>query len=53
MYIGSYLSKPDVCCSTHENIPQLRQNIQALEKVSRHLFLEAHDLQDMREQNKR
>jgi len=29
----------------HENIPQLKQDIQALEELSRHLFLEAHDLQ--------
>ena len=36
---------------THENIPQLKQDIQALEEVSRHLFLEAHDLQNMRERN--
>ncbi len=36
---------------SHENIPQLKQDIQALEEVTRHLFLEAHDLQNMRERN--
>jgi len=36
---------------THENIPQLRQDIQALEELSRHLFLEAHDLHVLRERN--
>ena len=36
---------------THENVPQLRQDIQALEELSRHLFMEAHDLQNMRERN--
>ncbi len=35
----------------HENIPQLKQDIQALEELSRHLFLEVHDLQNMRERN--
>jgi hypothetical protein len=36
---------------THENIPVLRQDILALEELSRHLFLEAHDLHNMRERN--
>jgi len=33
---------------TSENIPQLRAEILVLEELSRHLFLEAHDLQNMR-----
>ena len=35
--------------STAENIPQLKQDILALEELSRQLFLEIHDLQNMRE----
>merc|ERR1712212_743212 len=34
-----------------ENIPQLKQNISALEELSRQLFLEIYDLQNMRERN--
>jgi len=32
-----------------ENLPLLKADIQALEELSRHLFLEVHDLQNMRE----
>ncbi len=34
-----------------ENVPQLKRDIQALEELSRHLFMEAHDMQTMRERN--
>ena len=34
-----------------ENIPQLKQDIAALEELSRQLFLEIYDLQNMRERN--
>lgn len=34
-----------------ENIPQLKADIAVLEEFSRHLFLETHDLQNMRERN--
>eukprot|EP00088_Acartia_fossae_P017248 TRINITY_DN19778_c0_g1_i4.p1 TRINITY_DN19778_c0_g1~~TRINITY_DN19778_c0_g1_i4.p1 ORF type:complete len:466 (-),score=49.58 TRINITY_DN19778_c0_g1_i4:598-1971(-) len=34
---------------TSENIPQLKRDIGILEDFSEHLFLEAHDLQNMRE----
>ena len=34
-----------------ENIPQLKRDVLALEELSRHLFMEAHDLQNMRERN--
>lgn len=34
---------------THENLPQLKQDIVALEELSRQLFMEIHDLQNMRE----
>jgi len=34
---------------TSENIPQLKRDISSLEEFSEHLFLEAHDLQNMRE----
>ena len=33
----------------HENIPQLRQDISALEEFGRQLFMEIHDMQNMRE----
>ena len=36
---------------TTENVPQLKADIAAMEEVSRHLFLEAHDLQNTRERN--
>ena len=35
--------------SSTENIPLLKDDIEALEELSRHLFLEVHDLQNMRE----
>ena len=35
--------------SSTENIPLLKADIEALEELSRHLFLEVHDLQNMRE----
>jgi len=35
--------------SSTENVPLLKTDVQALEELSRHLFLEAHDLQNMRE----
>merc|ERR1719474_1030055 len=35
--------------TTTENVPLLKADVQALEELSRHLFLEAHDLQNMRE----
>jgi len=44
------LSGPPRSPST-ENIPLLKADIQALEELSRHLFLEAHDMQNMRERN--
>jgi len=34
--------------TTSENIPQLKADIAVLEEFSRHLFLESHDLQNMR-----
>ncbi len=34
---------------SHENVPQLKQDILALEELSRQLFLEIHDMQNMRE----
>lgn len=37
--------------SLTENVPQLKQDIRAMEEVSRHLFLEAHDMQNTRERN--
>ena len=37
--------------TTTENIPQLKADIAAMEEVNRHLFLEAHDLQNTRERN--
>ena len=33
----------------HENIPQLRQDILALEELSRQLFMEINEMQTMRE----
>lgn len=36
---------------THENVPRLKQDILALEELSRHLFMEAHDMQNMRQRN--
>lgn len=35
--------------ATVENVPELKQDVMALEELSRHLFMEIHDLQNMRE----
>ena len=46
-------SSSHLAASSHhyENIPQLKQEIKALEELSRQLFMETHDLHNMRERN--
>jgi len=46
---GRLRSVASVDSPTSENIPQLKRDIGILEDFSEHLFLEAHDLQNMRE----
>jgi len=45
---GRLKAVTSVMSSSSENIPQLKADIGVLEEFSRHLFLEAHDLQNMR-----
>ena len=45
-------SSPRPATAIHENIPQLKQDVLALEELSRQLFMEIHDMQNMLERIK-
>ena len=42
-------SSPRPATAIHENIPQLKLDVLALEELSRQLFMEIHDMQNMLE----